>query len=1662
MSKLRFNHFVAGIMILLSFIFCNVLTAKSATIFSDDFESYVSGSFPDSGGWQLIYNGSGTSSQYIDDTHAVSGSKSLHLSGSSCWSADAYHVVDLPTQVKLEANVFVNNTVSCGCSQILGTVSLVDPTVGSWGAGYGAVTFNCDGNIYANQAYDQSDNVLLMPFVDQKWYHIEIYINLTTRKFTVYIDGILRGESLDILDDGTPTGVKLQAGHGADPTLYFDDIKVSSVAGTTGKIVVVNDDWILSDTGFVAPNGPGMFAANVASWFTDGSEGKFHAYSDHFGLTGSSLASAMTGAGHTWTTGTSGFTFDLATLKQYDGIFLLVAPADNNVLIDYVESGGNVYLAYSGDGSQLDKQYDTFVNHFGLGLGTINNGIAGNVAISSSHPIFSNVDHLYNVNGSDIVDLDPADPRQTVLVSQSDHGLYAVFDGGISNFAQSDLAGTWSYEVFGDNPSFNAPQWGYGTVTFDATGTVTGGTATNSWGQTDTLASGSVTMNGMGSVSGTITQGNGLVQNLPYGKLDAGKAMLYMVNSETNYRGIFIAQKQSGTFLQVDLAGAWHFQVYSDNPNSNAPYWGSGTMILNAIGTVTGGTATNDSGVTKTLTRGSLSIDSTGQITGSITLSDGTLETFPFGKLDAGKTIITMVNSEPVNRAIFIAEKDSGGFVQADLTGAWRVVLFEDNKTSNAPYWGYGSIILDSSGTVTGGSAVNDSGLTRTFTGGAFTLDSEGRLSANLQASGGFSGALQGKLDIGKTILSMTSSDSSYRGLFIMVKDGMGDYANVDSDNDGMPDYWEYEYFGDLSRDGTGDYDDDGFTDLQEYQNGTDPAKADTDGDGMPDGWEIQYGLNPLVNDASGDLDGDGYTNLQEYQNGTDPSSPDVSMVTLINDHFNNSTLDPKWSINLEHCDTWQYTLTNSNLNVTDIHSDFTGWSSVNLQQLLTSPVSDFNIDFYFSWDSEANPAAMQDVLVQIYSTNGKIAAAGYTDGWISYEGAKYGIIGNSSFTGSAGSLPSSGSAHVKIFRTKGNINIFWNGELLLSGTSSDLIYRIDLVFGPYHQSDSIFGNESIDLIKADGVATALDTDNDGMPDDWEIAYFGNLSRDGTGDFDGDGLIDSAEYQYGTNPTLKDTDGDGFDDGTEVKQHSNPTSGSDTPGYHAPMRPVIQTGTKDIALRDNLFKTAGYSDPDGDAMSASEWQISKGLSFDVSKIILEKVLDLNTGILAKESDLLLLSMSESIFLPNTSYSIRVRFKDSTGLWSPWSDVVVFTTVEANPYDADSNGVDDSYQASGTTDTNNNGVADNTEGIKAFKDAEQGKTIGIVAGAGTISYITSLSTADIPDGVLTETMPYGLFSYRVDGLTPGSTVDVTFYFPDTVPPSAKWYKYDSADGTITDYTDNVVIDGSKVTLSITDGGLGDADGIANGIIIDPSGLAYETGTVSTPTFSPAQGTYTSTQSVSISCSTADAVIHYTNNGNDPTESSAVYSSGISVSSTTTIKAKAYKAGWTASNTATATYTINTGNNNGDGSSSGGGGGGGIFGEISFSDVIGYHLDGIRKDGVKIYMPVTEGFKALKGAQTQVEQFAPFLAKLIRDGFESLESKAESNKDGLLYKAGTYLFPVFGKIAEYYLDAVGSKELMTNAYSGTTISISDYNKFHQQGVAIAPHVVSEEKK
>ncbi len=93
------------------------------------------------------------------------------------------------------------------------------------------------------------------------------------------------------------------------------------------------------------------------------------------------------------------------------------------------------------------------------------------------------------------------------------------------------------------------------------------------------------------------------------------------------------------------------------------------------------------------------------------------------------------------------------------------------------------------------------------------------------------------------------------------------------------------------------DTDDDGLDDGEEILiHGTNVTNPDTENDGMPDGWEIKYAFNPLVDDSFEDPDEDGLTNVKEYQAGTNPHNNDTDGDTFSDGYevrFGGDPLDP-------------------------------------------------------------------------------------------------------------------------------------------------------------------------------------------------------------------------------------------------------------------------------------------------------------------------------------------------------------------------------------------------------------------------------------------------------------------------------------------------------------------------------------------------------------------------------------------------------------------------------------------------------------------------------------------------------------------------------------------------------------------------------------------------
>jgi hypothetical protein len=149
---------------------------------------------------------------------------------------------------------------------------------------------------------------------------------------------------------------------------------------------------------------------------------------------------------------------------------------------------------------------------------------------------------------------------------------------------------------------------------------------------------------------------------------------------------------------------------------------------------------------------------------------------------------------------------------------------------------------------------------------------------------------------------------------------------------------------------------------------------------------------------------------------------------------------------------------------------------------------------------------------------------------------------------------------------------------------------------------------------------------------------------------------------------------------------------------------------------------------------------------------------------------------------------------------------------------------------------------NDNGITGFPDdvvtmtCTTGKSIGVkVATGGNCVNIGTTDPATITDTTnRPENLIYGLIDMQIKVAIGGDTATVTIYLPTAAPDGYKWYKYGPNKGWY-DYSDHAVFNDARdqVTLILIDGGIGDDDGIANGIIVDPSGLGSPPSTPPAP-------------------------------------------------------------------------------------------------------------------------------------------------------------------------------------------------------------------------------------
>jgi parallel beta-helix repeat protein len=125
-------------------------------------------------------------------------------------------------------------------------------------------------------------------------------------------------------------------------------------------------------------------------------------------------------------------------------------------------------------------------------------------------------------------------------------------------------------------------------------------------------------------------------------------------------------------------------------------------------------------------------------------------------------------------------------------------------------------------------------------------------------------------LSIGDHLITMEVSDLAGEKTFANLLVNILESPEYDNDNDGMPDSWENS-FGlnpDNPNDAKSDSDNDSLSNIEEYNNNTNPLEPDTDSDGLFDGQEIlEYYTNP----TNADTDNDTYSDGEEILAGTDP-----------------------------------------------------------------------------------------------------------------------------------------------------------------------------------------------------------------------------------------------------------------------------------------------------------------------------------------------------------------------------------------------------------------------------------------------------------------------------------------------------------------------------------------------------------------------------------------------------------------------------------------------------------------------------------------------------------------------------------------------------------------------------------------------------------------------
>ncbi|CAN2039968.1 exported hypothetical protein [Candidatus Magnetomoraceae bacterium gMMP-15] len=140
----------------------------------------------------------------------------------------------------------------------------------------------------------------------------------------------------------------------------------------------------------------------------------------------------------------------------------------------------------------------------------------------------------------------------------------------------------------------------------------------------------------------------------------------------------------------------------------------------------------------------------------------------------------------------------------------------------------------------------------------------------------------------------------------------------------------------------------------------------------------------------------------------------------------------------------------------------------------------------------------------------------------------------------------------------------------------------------------------------------------------------------------------------------------------------------------------------------------------------------------------------------------------------------------------------------------------------------NGIVlpDAPESAVTLKTIATVKNIALEVIGGKFIALKSVNPADISDTTnKPDSLPYDLIDMKIKTIA-GATVQVIVYLPEAAPSNAEWYKYSATTGWYEYSNAEFNSERTQIILTLTDGGDGDEDGEADGIIVDPSGLGIQ--------------------------------------------------------------------------------------------------------------------------------------------------------------------------------------------------------------------------------------------